>query len=202
MLLHRSWVGMALCRLPTTLPCCSPAAVAEDAGFGGGLVGGLLGRAVGGVLRSAAGALAEQLQQAAQQVADVQDRAARVIEGSAKVRAALGGSVRVGPPMSQSSMSQSINGRVSKTVTLLMPVAGANGQTAQVGAGSGASKAGAGAWPLQRCIVALLRCLHCLSEVSHTRPMQAHPPAFPLHQCRRRRCGMWRAWAAPRSSWP
>ena len=43
----------------------------EDA-FGGGLVGGLLGRAVGGMLRSAVGALGEQIRQAQEQVADVQ----------------------------------------------------------------------------------------------------------------------------------
>lgn len=35
-------------------------------------MGGLLGRAVGGMLRSAVGAMGEQLRQAAEQVADVQ----------------------------------------------------------------------------------------------------------------------------------
>lgn len=98
----------------------------EDA-FGGGLVGGLLGRAVGGMLRSAVGALGEQMRQAQEQVADVQDRATRIIETNSRLRDALGGSVRAQPPVSQSSMSQSINGRMSKTVTLIMPVVGSRG---------------------------------------------------------------------------
>lgn len=106
-------------------------------------MGNLLGRAVGGMLRSAVGAMAEQMQAAAAQVADVQDRAARLISGDARVSRALGGSVRVGAPMSQSSMSQSINGRVSKTVTLLVPVAGATGQ-AQVCVGGLHGGAGRG----------------------------------------------------------
>jgi len=44
----------------------------------------------------------------------------------------MGGSVRAQPPVSQSSMSQNINGRMSKTVTLIMPVVGGSGQMAQV----------------------------------------------------------------------
>jgi hypothetical protein len=103
----------------------------EDA-FGGGLVGGLLGRAVGGMLRSAVGALGEQMRQAQEQVADVQDRATRIIESNSRLQDAMGGSVRAQPPVSQSSMSQNINGRMSKTVTLIMPVVGSGGRIAQV----------------------------------------------------------------------
>ncbi|KAL4458532.1 hypothetical protein ABPG75_013397 [Micractinium tetrahymenae] len=103
----------------------------EDLGFGGGLVGGLLGRAVGGMLRSAVGAMGEQLRQAAEQVADVQDRAARVIENNSRIRDKLGGPVRVLPPVSQSSMTQSINGKASRTITLLLPVVGPSGAAAQ-----------------------------------------------------------------------
>ena len=158
-------------------------------------MGGLLGRAVGGMLRSAVGALGEQMRQAQEQVADVQvggglggceagaagtagsaqesyaaivqladflarslalawlllphiaamlvisyaqtlaspcpvcpqDRATRIIETNSRLRDALGGSVRAQPPVSQSSMSQSINGRISKTVTLIRPVVGSRG---------------------------------------------------------------------------
>lgn len=103
----------------------------EQEAFGGGLVGGLLGRAVGGMLRSAVGALGEQLREAQEQVADVQERAARVIQSNSKLQARMGGSVRVMPAVSQSSMSSSINGRTSKTLTLVMPVVGAGGQAAQ-----------------------------------------------------------------------
>lgn len=47
------------------------------------------------------------------------------------MRSALGGSVQVMPAVSQSSSSSSINGRSSQTVTLIVPVVGANGRTAQ-----------------------------------------------------------------------
>ena len=172
--------------------------LAEDLGLGGGgLVGGLLGRAVGGMLRSAVGALGEQLREAQQQAVDIQvggvcqrllvpltrqmclgvgsrqagrqalrsqstlpllaparlqDRAARVIENSSKLREQMGGSVQVMPPVSQSSMSSSVNGRSSKTVTLLMPVVGASGRTAQVGPRG--SRAGH-----SRCLSCLLCCV-------------------------------------------
>lgn len=66
----------------------------------------------------------------------LQDRAARVLQASAQLRQELGGAVQVMPPVSQSSMSQSINGRSSKTVTLLLPVVGPGGRTAQVRDGS------------------------------------------------------------------
>lgn len=129
---------------PSAHPSFSPPAhTAEDPNFGGGLVGSLLGKAVGGVLRSAVGALGEQLREAAERAQDVQDQASRLIESSSKVRAALGGSIRVGAPVSQSSSSSSINGRSSQTVTLIVPVVGANGRTAQAqvraveGGGSG-----------------------------------------------------------------
>ncbi|EFN54338.1 hypothetical protein CHLNCDRAFT_135584 [Chlorella variabilis] len=102
----------------------------EDAGFGGGLVGGLLGKAVGSMLRGAVGALGEQLREAQEQVADVQARAARVIESSSQLRQKLGGSVQVGAAFSQSSSTAIINGRTSRRVTLLMPVAG-GGRVAQ-----------------------------------------------------------------------
>jgi hypothetical protein len=62
----------------------------------------------------------------------LQERAARMIENSSKLREQMGGSVQVMPPVSQSSMSSSVNGRSAKTVTLLMPVVGASGRTAQV----------------------------------------------------------------------
>lgn len=139
---------------------------AEDLGLGGGLVGGLLGRAAGAVLRSAVKGLGEQMRQAQEQVADVQDRAARIIESSSKLRQALGGSVQAMPPVSQSSMSQSINGRMTKTVTLLLPVAGANG-TAQVFGGAGGHAlhciAGLNAAPLWKLWQLLLHLLSAQS---------------------------------------
>lgn len=60
----------------------------------------------------------------------------------------MGGSVQVLPPVSQSSMSQNINGRMTQTVTLLLPVVGPGGRSAQVSlgwmAGGRGGRAGAG----------------------------------------------------------
>ncbi|GAB4821872.1 hypothetical protein N2152v2_008918 [Parachlorella kessleri] len=99
-------------------------------GVEGGIFSGLLGRAVGRMLQGALGAVGEQLRQAAEQVADVQSRAVAMIESDPRVRDRLGGSVQCLAPMSQSSMTQSINGRVSRVVTLVLPVVGAGGRAA------------------------------------------------------------------------
>ena len=69
-----------------------------------------------------------------------QERAADIIESSSQLRQRLGGSVRVLPPVSQSSMSSSVNGRSSKTVTLILPVVGPSG-SAQVSRENDLSKA-------------------------------------------------------------
>lgn len=49
-------------------------------------------------------------------VADVENRARDAIESDSRVLDLMGGRVEVGPPMSQSSMSSSVNGRVTKQV--------------------------------------------------------------------------------------
>lgn len=46
-------------------------------------------------------------------------------------------------PVSQSSMTQNINGRLTQQVTLLLPVVGPSGRTAQVGGGARAAAAAA-----------------------------------------------------------
>ncbi|KAI3435896.1 hypothetical protein D9Q98_001954 [Chlorella vulgaris] len=101
-----------------------------EGAFGGGLMGGLLNKAVGSMLRSAVGALEGQLREAEEQTAEVEDRAARLITGSSKLRQRLG-AVRVGPAMARSSSMTSINGRASSQVTLVLPVEGERGQVAQ-----------------------------------------------------------------------
>ena len=53
-----------------------------------------------------------------------------MIESDPRVRDRLGGSAQCLAPMSQSSMTQSINGRVSKVVTLVLPIVGAGGRAA------------------------------------------------------------------------
>jgi hypothetical protein len=97
---------------------------------GGGLLGGL----VGGLLNSAVKGLAKELEKSAEQTRSVTDLAAERISSSRRIKQRLG-EVTVGLPMSQSVASQSINGRVSKTVSLLLPVynlAGAPVAQAQV----------------------------------------------------------------------
>jgi len=92
--------------------------------------GGLLGRAAGSMLGSAIKAVGDQMAEAGRQAEGIRQRATSAIEASSAVREHLGSGVQVGPPMSQSTMSSSINGRVSKTVSLIMPVVGSRG-TAQ-----------------------------------------------------------------------
>jgi hypothetical protein len=97
---------------------------------GGGLLGGL----VGGLLNTAVKGLAKELEKSAEQTRSVTDLAAERISSSRRIKQRLG-EVTVGLPMSQSVASQNINGRVSKTVSLLLPVynlAGAPVAQAQV----------------------------------------------------------------------
>uniref|UniRef100_A0A061REU6 Uncharacterized protein n=1 Tax=Tetraselmis sp. GSL018 TaxID=582737 RepID=A0A061REU6_9CHLO len=95
--------------------------------FGSFFGGGLLGRAAGSVLGSAVRAMGEQMAEVSRQSEGVQRRAAMAIQSSREVSDRLGGAVEVGTPVSQSSMSSSINGRVSKKVTLVLPVSGPRG---------------------------------------------------------------------------
>ena len=63
--------------------------------------------------------------------ADARAAAAAAIEGSDRVRAALGGDVRVLAPVAQSSAACSVDGASRTRVSLLLPVAGAGGGAAQ-----------------------------------------------------------------------
>lgn len=114
----------------------APRQTPDDLGLstgGGGLLPNLVGRAMGGLISGALSSLTKQLQEAAKEQQGVYEEAAERIRTSAKLRTRLG-NVTVGPLMSQSSSSSSINGRVTKQIVLLMPVygAGGDGGTAQV----------------------------------------------------------------------
>ncbi|GLC39422.1 hypothetical protein PLESTB_001347500 [Pleodorina starrii] len=102
-------------------------------GGGGGLLPNLIGRAVGGMVSSALSSLSKQLEEAAREQAGAYEEAVAKMQDSAKLRARLG-TVTVGPVMSQSSSSSSINGVVTRQVALMMPVYGSLGVsgTAQV----------------------------------------------------------------------
>eukprot|EP00882_Tetradesmus_deserticola_P003502 GHRQ01003705.1.p1 GENE.GHRQ01003705.1~~GHRQ01003705.1.p1 ORF type:complete len:263 (+),score=92.49 GHRQ01003705.1:278-1066(+) len=84
---------------------------------GGGLLSGL----VGGLLNTAVQGLAKEMENSAKQTRSVADLAAERISSSRRIKQRLG-EVTVGLPISQSVASQSINGRVSKTVSLVLPV--------------------------------------------------------------------------------
>lgn len=127
-----------------------------------------------------------------------QARAARVIESSSQLRQKLGGSVQVGAAFSQSSSTAIINGRTSRRVTLLMPVAG-GGRVAQVGP--------------QLCDLSVLPVaavqLPCAvpgrafaggrrAATLHRRDAILLPASLPCLPCRRR-CSMWRATPPPTS---
>jgi hypothetical protein len=57
-----------------------------------------------------------QMEKAGREAASIQNQARDAIEADRRVVEALGGSVQVGGPISQSSMSSSINGRTTKQV--------------------------------------------------------------------------------------
>lgn len=80
---------------------------------------GFLGRAVGGMVASAVKSLGEQMAQQARETRGVFEDAAAAIRASPDVAARMGGAVVVGDPISQSSSSSSINGRVTKRVVLV-----------------------------------------------------------------------------------
>lgn len=92
-----------------------------------------------------------------------------MLQASPQLRQELGGAVQVMPPVSQSSMSQSINGRSSKTVTLLMPVVGPSGSTAQVRGGSPAAVGAAWAPAVMLCC-----CSPCRAPLATRRPHLPH----------------------------
>ena len=115
--------------------------------------GGLLGRALGGLVAGAARGLGEQMEAAARATRGTYEDAAALLRSDPAVAARLGGGpVAVGPPVSQSSSSSSVNGRVTKRVALVVPVSSeASGRvaTAQIvsieepggrGSGGGAAR--------------------------------------------------------------
>jgi hypothetical protein len=108
--------------------CCCMCARADDrqlpqfpspGGLFGGLVGGLVNQAVKG--------LASEMQKTAAQTRSVSETAALRIQNSSILQQRLG-RVTVGPAMSQSMSSSNINGRVSKNISLLLPVYGPGGR--------------------------------------------------------------------------
>lgn len=93
--------------------------------------GGLLGRVASGVLTQAARSLASTLEAQAREAADVRGAAEAALKRSPELAARLGGAdFEVGPPMSQSSSSVSINGRAEKRVALVLPLV--DGRTGRV----------------------------------------------------------------------
>lgn len=114
-------------RRPVRRPRDDTDEVMSQLGLPGGLLGRALGKVVGGVFQQ----IGAQLQETAAEVADVQQRAARIIEGNAAVRAQLGGDVQVLPATSNAAMREDINGRRRVVVTLMLPVVGPGGRRAQ-----------------------------------------------------------------------
>ena len=79
-----------------------------------------------------------QLREGQQQVHDISQRAAAVVETDPRTRSALGGgTVRVSrTPTSQSSSTMFVNGQRSAAISLVLPVTSSSGSSAvaQVGA--------------------------------------------------------------------
>lgn len=88
--------------------------------------GGLFGGLMGGLVNQAVKGLAKEMQKTAAETRSVSETAALRIQQSPRIQQRLG-PVTVGPAMSQSMSTSSINGRVSKTISLIMPLMGAGG---------------------------------------------------------------------------
>ena len=84
---------------------------------------GLAGSIIGKVMKGMGGMVMDQLKGSMDAIGAVQDAARCAVE----LDGALGGGVRVGLPMQQSSSSTNVNGVVTKTVFLLFPVRGSIG---------------------------------------------------------------------------
>ena len=69
-----------------------------------------------------------KLEKPKERAQDIQERVTLIIEGSPKLRDRLGGGVRCLSPVSQASSMQSINGRMTQTVTLMVPDTSSRGQ--------------------------------------------------------------------------
>lgn len=113
------------------------------------LGGGLFGRVASGVLSSAARSIASSLEAQQRETADVRAAAEAALKSSPDLSARLGGvEFEVGPTMSQSSSSMSVNGRTEKRVALVVPlVDGRSGRvlaTARVDASPPASSSSGG----------------------------------------------------------
>lgn len=81
---------------------------------------------MGGLVNQAVKGLAKEMQKTAAETRSVSETASLRIQQSQRIQQRLG-PVTVGAAMSQSMSTSSINGRVSKTISLVMPVMGAGG---------------------------------------------------------------------------
>lgn len=81
---------------------------------------------MGGLVNQAVKGLAKEMQKTAAETRSVSETAAVRIQQSRRIQQRLG-SVTVGQPMGQSMSSSNINGRVSRNISLLLPVLGPGG---------------------------------------------------------------------------
>lgn len=98
--------------------------------FGGGIMGKMMENTLGRAVENLAKNAAEQLRATQQRTEQVQQKAAQAIESSKQLREYLGGGMQVAEPVSESSSMESVDGQVSQTVQLIMPVLGSNGRVA------------------------------------------------------------------------
>lgn len=71
---------------------------------------GLMGKMAAGMINNVAGALREQMSEAAEKSQDCYDAATRAVGNDSRVRRYLGDGVQCTPPMSQMSSSMNVNG--------------------------------------------------------------------------------------------
>lgn len=75
--------------------------------------------------------VAEQMQQAQERSEDLMTRARFAIQNDIKLQDYLGTNIQLGTPLSQSSMTQVVNGRSSQKTSLIVPIFSSKGGQAQ-----------------------------------------------------------------------
>lgn len=94
---------------------------------------GLVGRMAAGMINNVAGALKEQMSEAAEKSQDCYEAATRAVRNDSRARRYLGEEIQCTPPMSQMSSSMNVNGVATQTTQIMFLAQGpGNGRSAQV----------------------------------------------------------------------
>ena len=84
--------------------------------FGGGVMGSVMGNTLGRAVENMAKNVAQQVQAAQEQAEELHQAAEQAIKANRQVNQYLGGNIQLADPVSQSSSTQTVNGRQTQAV--------------------------------------------------------------------------------------